>query len=68
MHWYWWVLTFVVGLPVVYVNGFFIYLRFFAPPGSLALSYLGKERKEINGWDVLLWPVAWFLNKLCEDC
>jgi hypothetical protein len=68
MHWYWWVLTFVVGLPVLSITVFFIILRFFTPPGDLALSIIGKEKKEINWLDALLWPIAWFIYKICEDC
>jgi hypothetical protein len=38
MHWYWWVLIGIVAFILVSTILLWIYLRFFAPPGSLALK------------------------------
>jgi hypothetical protein len=68
MHWYWWVLILIVGIPILLTFIFYIWLRYFTPPGDYALALIGKEKEKINWLDALLWPLAWFLYKLFEDC
>jgi hypothetical protein len=76
MNWYWWVLIGIAGFIVVSTVFLYIYLRYFAPPGSLAARKGTAESINLSIWDkilfVIFWPELWllekFLDKIFEDC
>jgi len=76
MHWYWWTLIGIAGFIILSTVFLYIYLRFFAPPGSLGIVKGSAESINLSVLDkimfIIFWPEIWllqkFFDKIFEDC